>query len=138
MNTVLHATAVAVRGRGLLICGASGSGKSALALEMMARGALLVSDDRVIADRQGDTIRLNAPDAIRGMIEARGIGLLNAVPARDVALAAILDLDARETDRLPPYRTRDLLGLEFPLLHTPASSYLSAALVQYLCAGRRT
>ncbi|MBN7787259.1 HPr kinase/phosphatase C-terminal domain-containing protein [Ponticoccus gilvus] len=137
MPEVLHASAVALRGRGLLICGASGSGKSGLALELMARGASLIADDRVIATRQGDTVRLTAPEAIRGMIEARGIGLLNATPAGDTALAAILDLDTPEPERLPPFRTRRLLGLEFPLLHNPASPYLSSALVQYLCEGRR-
>ena len=51
---ILHATAVAVAGRGLLIRGASGSGKSGLALEMMARGAQLVSDDRVIVSDRDD------------------------------------------------------------------------------------
>lgn len=134
---MLHASAVSVRGRGLLICGASGSGKSTLALEMMARGATLIADDRVIATRQDETVRLSAPEALRGMIEARGVGLLNATTVGHVPLAAILDLDTPEPDRLPLQRTQVLLGVKIPLLHNPASPYLSSALVQYLCEGRR-
>ena len=52
----IHASAVALDGRALLIVGPSGSGKSALALRMMAHGATLVSDDLV-------EIRAGAPGA---------------------------------------------------------------------------
>lgn len=137
MEQVFHASAVALRGRGLLILGASGSGKSALALEMLSKGALLIADDRVVARRCGDAVRLSAPTAIRGMIEARGLGLLRAPVAEAVALAAVLDLDQPETERLPPERRIPVLGVEYPLLHNPASPYLSAALSQYLCFGRK-
>lgn len=136
METVLHATSVVLNGRGLLICGASGSGKSGLALDLMSRGAQLVSDDRTVVTRRGEAARLTAPEAIRGMIEARGLGLLNAVPAAHAELAAILDLDLAETERLPQLRKRSLLGLEFPLLHKSASAYFPASLVQYLRGGR--
>ena len=46
-ETILHATCIAWQGRGVLIRGPSGSGKSALALGLMAHGAVLVADDRV-------------------------------------------------------------------------------------------
>ncbi|WP_425073911.1 HPr kinase/phosphorylase [Sagittula sp. S175] len=133
---VVHATAVALDGRGLLICGASGSGKSSLALELMSRGAVLVSDDRTILRREGADVQLKAPDAIRGMIEARGLGLLNA-DTTEATLHAVLDLDSTETERLPPIRLRNVLGVDFPLLHKSACPYFPAGLVQYLRAGRR-
>ncbi|SMX46714.1 HPr kinase/phosphorylase [Maliponia aquimaris] len=137
MQTVLHATSVAVAGRGLLIRGASGSGKSGLALELMARGATLVADDRTIVRRVGDGLRLDAPEAIRGLIEARGLGLLTAEAAGNVPLAAVLDLDVAETHRLPPIRAVRLLGVDIPLLHNSASQYFPAQLLQYLKASRR-
>ena len=68
---ILHATAVTVAGRGLLIRGASGSGKSGLALEMMARGATLVADDRVIVSLRDNTLWLAPPAPLTGMIEAQ-------------------------------------------------------------------
>lgn len=137
MQAVLHATSVAVAGRGLLIRGASGSGKSGLALELMARGATLVADDRTIVRRTGEVLCLSVPEAIRGLIEARGLGILSAEATEDVPLAAILDLDVAETHRLPPIRMTRVLGLDVPLLHNSASQYFPAQLVQYLKASRR-
>lgn len=136
MQEVVHATSVALGGRGLLIRGASGSGKSSLALALMALGADLVADDRTVLTRNGKAVQMSAPEAIRGMIEARGIGLLHA-RCTFAPLVAVLDLDLSESDRLPPIRKGNVLGLPFPLLHKCAGPYFPAALVQYLKAGRR-
>lgn len=133
----LHATAVAVAGNGLLIRGASGSGKSGLALEMMTRGAELVADDRVIVARRDGALWLSAPAPLRGMIEARGLGLLAARATGPVRLVAVLDLDRPETERLPQCREIMLQGQRIPLLHKAAHPYFPAALVQYLKEGRR-
>jgi HPr kinase/phosphorylase len=113
--TQLHASAVAVDGRGCLITGASAAGKSTLALEMIALGAELVADDRVDVRRRGigpgaGALMLSAPATIAGMIEARGVGILR-LPARAQApLAVIIDLDEAERERLPEARRRELLG----------------------------
>ena len=133
----LHASAVALDGRGLLIRGASGSGKSGLALQLMAMGATLVSDDCVRVRREGNRILLDAPDPTRGRIEARGLGILGAEAAADVALAAIVELDTVETDRLPPYRATTLLGVDVAVIHNSAHASFPAALRQYLVAGRK-
>lgn len=131
----LHATTVALGARGLLICGASGTGKSALALNLMALGAGLVADDRTILTRAGDQVIATCPPAIRGLVEARGIGILRATPTHPVPLAAVVDMDAAETDRLPKDRRVMLLGMSFPLLHKVETGYFAAALLQYLKEG---
>lgn len=136
MKETLHATAVACEGRGLLICGRSGAGKSALALQMMALGAVLIADDRTVLSPRDGGLWMSAPDTIRGMIEARGMGLLNAATT-EAPLHLIVDLDVEETDRLPHIRKRNVLGVEFRLLHNIARPYFPAALVQYLKAGCR-
>ncbi len=133
---ILHATAVCVGPRAALIRGATGSGKSALALEMMALGARLVADDRVILTLVPEGIRLSAPESIRGLIEARGLGLLRAEPVEGAMLACVVDLDQVETDRLPQVRNTSLLGVTVPLLHNVATAYFPAALIQYLHKGR--
>jgi len=137
MREILHATSVAIAGRGLLLRGASGSGKSGIALDLMARGAELIADDRTIVTLCDGLLILSVPPALRGLIEARGLGLLKAQNVQDVALAAVVDLDVAETHRLPPTRKTRILGVTVPLLHYSASEYFPAGLVQYLKEGRQ-
>ena len=132
----LHASAVCANDTGLLIRGAAGSGKSGLALQMIALGATLVADDRVIVTRTQNRLLLSCPDSIRGLIEARGVGLLKAYPVDTAPLSAVVDLDRIETDRLPPWREAEFLGLPVPLFHNCASTSFPAALMQYLTGGR--
>ncbi len=133
---ILHATSVAVAGRALLILGPSGAGKSALALEMMALGALLIADDRTELMLRDGHLFAACPPAIRGRIEARGIGILAADPAPPTPVALAVDLGQSEIDRLPPVRHISLLGCEVAVLHKPATGHFPAALVQYLKGNR--
>ena len=120
-----------------MILGASGQGKSALALELMTRGARLVADDRTIVERDADQLWLSCPPGLTGLIEARGVGLLNADPAPPTPLGLVVDLDLEETQRLPPHRTIELLGLAVPVVHKVRAPYFPSALMQYLWHGRR-
>ncbi|WP_299935511.1 HPr kinase/phosphorylase [uncultured Pelagimonas sp.] len=133
----LHASAVVVQGRGLLIKGASGAGKSGLALSMMGLGATLISDDRTILIDDGKGVVLSTPETIAGLIEARGIGLLQAENVAHARLFAVVDLDHNERDRLPQQREFPILGYSVPLLFKVSSPYFPAGLVQFLKGGRR-
>ncbi len=112
----IRGTAVAVGSAGLLITGATGTGKSALALALIARGALLVADDQVLLRTDGDRLTMSAPGATRGLIEMRGIGLVALPAVEAVPLCLIADLDEAARDRLPPLRSRALRGRSVPLL----------------------
>ena len=74
----LHATAVAVDGKGLLILGASGSGKSSLAIDLISLGALLIADDGVWVETAADPALLERPKTATDLIEARNVGLIRA------------------------------------------------------------
>ncbi|SHH92618.1 HPr kinase/phosphorylase [Marivita hallyeonensis] len=128
----IHATAVAVAGQAAMFIGASGSGKSSLALEMMARGADLVADDRVIVTRESDSLWVSCPDPLRGRIEARGLGILHARSVDRARLAVVVDMDQTEQTRMPPERSIEYLNVKLPLLHNVASQHFPAALIQYL------
>ena len=132
----VHASCVAVAGRGVLITGPSGSGKSALALELMSRGAGLVADDRTILTREGDDLIASCPPALSGLIEARFVGLLAADPHPPVPVALEVALGTRETERLPPRRSVTRLGFAVPLLHDAGTGHFAAAILQYLLMGR--
>lgn len=134
---IVHATCIALRGRGLLITGASGSGKSALALQLMALGAQLVADDQVILEAGPGGVTAIVPDPISGLIEARGIGILTATPAGPVRLGLAVDLDHAESERLPPRRETRLLGQSVPLLYRVDASHFAASLIQFLAHGRQ-
>lgn len=135
---ILHATAVAdSAGRGLLILGPAGAGKSGLALQLIALGARLVSDDRTVVAVHGDRITLSAPPTISGLIEARGIGLLRADALDSAALTLAVDLAQSETDRLPPRRNIVILGRRVDLVLGPVTAHFPAALLLYLARGRQ-
>ncbi len=135
-GATVHASCVAVEAQGLLILGRSGSGKSSLALALMALGADLVADDRVILTPGPQGPIASAPAALSGLIEARGLGILRAAARPWVVLAAAVDLDRVETERLPPPRAIALAGTDLPLFHGQAMPYFPSALMQYLKAGR--
>ncbi len=103
----------------------------------MALGAGLVSDDRVVLTTDNSVIMAAAPPTIQGLIEARGVGLLNAAPVGPVPVLAVLDLDRVETERLPRPEKTILLGQTLTLLHKVESPHFNAALMQYLKAGRQ-
>ena len=133
----LHATAVAVDQKAVLIMGASGTGKSSLALEMMARGATLVADDQVLLEPRDNAVVVTCPKPLVGLIEARGVGLLHAEATPEATLGLVVTLDETETDRMPPERVITYFDQKFPLLHNVASQHFPAAIIQYLkVAGR--
>jgi serine kinase of HPr protein (carbohydrate metabolism regulator) len=100
-SETVHASAVAIDGRAILIGGRSGHGKSDLALRLIDRGATLVSDDYTFLRRAGGQALASAPANIVGKIEMRGVGLLEDQPnAQEVPVALYVDLDATP-ERLP-------------------------------------
>lgn len=136
-SLTLHASCVAVGQAGVLFTGPSGSGKSTLALALMAYGATLVADDRTELAVQGDTLVATCPPAIKGMIEARGLGLLHADMCEAVAIRLVVDLGQTEGQRLPPLRNVTLLGCTLPLVLGQTSPHFPAALWHYVKAGRK-
>jgi HPr kinase/phosphorylase len=132
---LIHGSAAAISNRAVLFIGPSGSGKSALVLELMAAGAQLIADDRVRADVRRGTVELSAPAEIEGKIEARGMGILVATVAPPTTLSLVIDMGTPETDRLPPPRVIDVLGVQIPFFHKVESRHFAAAILRYLKSG---
>jgi HPr kinase/phosphorylase len=134
---ILHASCVAVLGRGLLILGPSGSGKSALALRLLTLGASLVADDRTEITRTGGDLVARCPAPIIGLIEARGVGILRAPVVDEARVVLVADLGRTEDQRLPPARRITLLGCELSLALQVQNDHFPDALMLYLRYGRQ-
>ena len=128
----LHASAVALHGVGALILGPSGSGKSGLALQLMALGAELIADDQTLCISRDGAVWLSAPDHLPEMIEARGVGLLPARLCGPVPLGLVIDLSVTETARLPETQMRDILGQSVRCVHNVEAAHFPAAICHYL------
>jgi len=109
----IHAGCVAIGGRGVLIAGPSGSGKSDLAVRLIDRGALLVSDDYTAFRLEGGAMLATAPPTIAGKIELRGVGIVARPYVRDVPVALLVDLGLAPV-RLPEPAVRMVLGVALP------------------------
>lgn len=137
-SEILHATSVAVDGRGLLILGPSGAGKSALAIRLIALGAALVSDDRTLVTASAGQLVARCPNpALRGQIEARGLGILGAPSVAEAGLGLAVDLSRPEPERLPPARSVTILGIPLSLVLQVQNDHFPDALMLYLRHGRR-
>jgi HPr kinase/phosphorylase len=112
---LVHATAVAIGGRAVLLRGPSGSGKSDLALRLIDAGARLVSDDQTRIWRNGNVLMTRAPKPIAGLIEVRGVGIVRVESLPMARLALIADLVAvQHVERLPEPSSETIFGLAIP------------------------
>lgn len=116
----LHSSTVALDGRGVLISGPSGSGKSDLALRLLDRGFKLVSDDRTILRKQGGQLIASAPETIKGKLEVRGIGIVEVESLASAPVALVVELTT-DIERMPDdSRERLILGAGIPLINVDA------------------
>lgn len=137
-STCLHATSVAIDNKGLLILGPSGSGKSALAIQLIVLGAELVADDRTDIQLTRGALYASRPPRLPQAIEARGVGLI-AMPTRDpVCVELAVDLSETETTRFPLPAVRQFLGHPVTVFKSVPDLYFPSALLLYLKHGRFT
>ena len=113
LTAIIHATALrlgragaafgAPPGLGILLLGRSGAGKSDLALRLMAAGARLVADDRTELYVARGALYARPPARIAGLLEVRGVGILEVPYARQVKVTLVAEL-GKAGQRLPEHR----------------------------------
>lgn len=118
-GTHMHADARA----GILLLGQSGSGKSQLALRLIERGAILVSDDRTELHSNSDVLVAQTPRNLAGLLEVRGMGVVELpfAPQAQIALAVLLQDEFPERypereDFQPPEQLRHPVERRPPLI----------------------
>ena len=105
----VHASAVLVGDRAVLIRGPSGAGKSSLAFNLILAGragqlptAILVGDDRVHLDTAGEQLWVRPARELAGLIEIRGLGIRRCAFVAEAVVGLVVDLAADDAERLPP------------------------------------
>ncbi len=105
----VHASAVKVENRAVLIRGPSGAGKSRLAFDLILAGrsgqipqAVLVGDDRVHLDTADGKIVVRPVRELAGLMEVRGLGIRRCDFVEQAIVGLVVDLSAGDAERLPP------------------------------------
>lgn len=141
-SDTLHGGLISIYGKGVLIRGESGMGKSEIALELVKRGHLIVADDRVDIYRIHNKIVGKSPDMLRGMLEIRGIGVINlqrmfgiasVIPKAEVSLEIALEQWQYNADYdrvgIEDKKYDNLLGVDVPKIVIPVREGRSMAVI---------
>ncbi len=138
----VHGVLISVFGKGVLVVGESGMGKSEVALELIRRGHVLVADDRVDIARIHNGLTGHAPDLLYGMLEIRGIGIIDVIKmfgASALLQKASIDMVIRleKYDSSKQYRRvgneedqyTNILGIDVPTIVLPVKEGRTIAIL---------
>lgn len=144
LRELVHATAIVVDGSAVMLLGSSGAGKSDLAFRAITQpfavnGRIvpvgLLADDQVLLERRGAELIARSPEAIRGLLELRGLGIASLAAVDEAPLKLAVRLaPVAVADRLPEPATCTFLGLQIALVTiTPESPSAAARIVAAAC-----
>ena len=125
-SPTIHATAVLVGAKAVLIRGEPGSGKSRLALRLLETAGRelpfvrLVGDDRVYIESGAGRLIVRPPPQLAGLLEIRGTGIVQ-VPFEAAAVVGLIIELGQPADRMPAAESRKavLEGVALPRLAVP-------------------
>ena len=124
-----NVTAVAVDGRGVLIEGPPGSGKTSLALMLIDRGATLIGDDGIELRSAGCVFAYPA-DETRGLIEVRNVGLV-AAECTNAPICLLLSLSENAPRYIDQSSIRDIAGHTIPMIEFYPGDAAQAVRAEY-------
>lgn len=126
----LHATCVEINGKGVLLTGKSGSGKTELALHLINLGAQLVADDQVILDTQ--TLQASCPPVLRDKMEMRGVGIIPIQTKTATHIDLCVQLCPRSQTERFPLQSLEVEGI--PAVRLPGHDITATAdKIMFLC-----
>ena len=113
-SLIMHATCVDINSSGVLIVGRSGSGKSSLAISLLALGSTLVADDQCELVKKNNRFRISKPASLPNSIEIRGVGLVSVPMVVETSLDWVVNMDEAEKERMPDLRFTEIDGYKIP------------------------
>lgn len=120
-SSTIHASAVLVGPKAVLIRGAAGVGKSQLVWDLL-HSALpltrLVADDRAHIEACAGRLLVRPAPALAGLLEIRGLGIRRLPYETVAAIGLVVDLAAADADRLPAPEAETTIveGISLPRL----------------------
>ena len=105
-----------INGSGVLIVGSSGSGKSSLAINLLALGSKLVADDQCELVKKNNRFSVSKPASLPNSIEIRGIGLVSVPMVVETSLDWVVNMDEAEKERMPDLRFTEIDGYKIPTI----------------------
>jgi len=127
----LHATCVAIQNKAVLISGKPGSGKSSLALHLIDRGAVLISDDQTFLVEEKGHLIAKAPSTFKGILEVRGVGLCSFPYEERAPFGLWVEIcEEKVLERLPMPAFVEYYGIKLPLLKLLKDDPLAAIKVE--------
>jgi HPr kinase/phosphorylase len=115
VSSIVHGTAIAIDGHGVLLTGHSGAGKSDLALRLIDRGAMLISDDAVVVGDSDGLPWLGQSPNIAGKLEVRGVGICQVPSTKGAQLRLVVHL-VEAVERMPEVGLTEIAGFHVPSL----------------------
>ena len=129
--TTIHGTSVLISGTGVLLRGASGAGKSDLALRLLDHGAVLIADDRVEVRVDQGRVMMSPPAILAGLMEVRGVGVMRMPFVPNAELQLVVDLVASDAvERLPEAEWTTIAERRLPRLALSPFEVSAAAKVR--------
>jgi HPr kinase/phosphorylase len=139
----IHASCVSIAGRGVLIRGSSGRGKSDLVLRLLdaagfglddtvQRSQLVADDQTVLTEMEGELFA-SPPPGLAGKLEIRGQGIVELAYVKNIKIEAIVDLvDLSEIERMPNIQDlkTELYGVILPRLKLQAETASACARIR--------
>lgn len=134
---LLHASCVELSGVGVVLLGPPRCGKSDLALRLIDGGARLVADDLLAIERCGDRLIARPPQAIAGLLEVRGLGIMRVDHCPSSALGLVVALGGAPPARLPERTTYQVLGVTLPYIELDPRAPSACAKIRLALAADR-
>lgn len=123
---LFHASVVQIDGKGIMIIGQSGSGKTSTALGLLEtakihrKDASLICDDQAHLFRENQQLIAKVPEQIAGQVEIRGFGIINHPYLEKSAISLVTELvDDEKIERMPEPDRFTIEGLNLPFLKIP-------------------
>jgi len=134
-SPTIHASAVLIGSKAVLIRGPSGSGKSTLAWALVAAGSpgsragaltftRLVADDRALVEAKAGRLLVRPAPNLAGLIEIRGLGIRMITYEKAAVVGLVVDLAASDAARMPASEAESTMisGITLPRLAVAAGS----------------